>query len=129
LAAANYKKTDNYKVARSRKIEKWSNVISQSNIDISKPINHITAKQIKQITNEDARLMAKIDKIENLPKIFMENNLFLLPISRKEYAIVKGKPAFFDSFPQDIKNIITKLRITVDHIDSPRNYACDQNSV
>jgi hypothetical protein len=30
-----------------------------------------------------------------------------------------------DSFPQDIKNIITKLRITVDHIDSPRNYARD----
>ena len=91
MAAANYKKTDNYKVTRSRKIEKWSDIISQSNIDISKPINHITAKQIKQITNEDARLMAKIDKIENLPKIFRENNLFLLPISRKEYAIVKGK--------------------------------------
>ena len=33
--------------------------------------------------------------------------------------------AFFDSFPQDIKNIITRLRITVDHIDSPRNYARD----
>ena len=33
--------------------------------------------------------------------------------------------AFFNSFPQDIKNIITKLRITVDHIDSPRNYARD----
>ena len=30
-----------------------------------------------------------------------------------------------NSFPQDIKNIITKLRITVDHIDSPRNYARD----
>jgi len=28
----------------------------------------------------------------------------------------------FNSFPQNIKNIITKLRITVDHIDSPRNY-------
>jgi hypothetical protein len=27
--------------------------------------------------------------------------------------------AFFDSFPKDIKSIITKLRITVDHIDSP----------
>jgi hypothetical protein len=26
---------------------------------------------------------------------------------------------FFNSFPQNIKNIITKLRITVDHIDSP----------
>ena len=33
--------------------------------------------------------------------------------------------AFLDSFPQDIKSIITKLRITVDHIDSPRNYARD----
>ena len=33
--------------------------------------------------------------------------------------------ALFDSFPQYIKNIITKLRITVDHIDSPRNYARD----
>jgi hypothetical protein len=31
----------------------------------------------------------------------------------------------FNSFPQNIKNIITKLRITVDHIDSPRNYARD----
>src|SRR5215831_7707053 len=30
-----------------------------------------------------------------------------------------------NSFPKDIKNIITKLRITVDHIDSPRNYARD----
>ena len=50
--------------------------------DISKPINYISAKQIKQITNEDARLMAKIDKIENLPKVFRENNLFILPVSR-----------------------------------------------
>jgi len=33
--------------------------------------------------------------------------------------------AFFDSFPQDIKSIITKLRITIDHIDSPRNYVRD----
>ena len=31
----------------------------------------------------------------------------------------------FNSFPQNIKNIITKLRIIVDHIDAPRNYARD----
>jgi hypothetical protein len=74
----------------SRKIEKWSDIISQLKIDVSRPINYITAKQIKQITNEDARLMAKIDRIESLPKIFRENNLFLLPISRKGYSIVRG---------------------------------------
>jgi uncharacterized protein DUF6996 len=70
---------------RPRKIEKWSDIISQSNIDISKSINYITAKQIKQITNEEGRLMAKIDKIEHLPRIFKEHNLFILPVSRKEY--------------------------------------------
>jgi hypothetical protein len=37
----------------------------------------------------------------------------------------REEQTFFDSFPKDIKNIITKLRITVDHIDSPRNYARD----
>ncbi len=75
----------------SRKIEKWSDIISQLNIDVSKPISNITAKQINQITNEDARLMAKIDRIESLPRVFRENNLFLLPISRKEYSIVRGE--------------------------------------
>jgi hypothetical protein len=30
-----------------------------------------------------------------------------------------------DSFPQDIKDIIARLRIIVDHIDSPRNLARD----
>jgi Domain of unknown function (DUF6997)/Domain of unknown function (DUF6996) len=90
-AANNNNKSVNYNESRSStKIEKWSDIISQSNIDISKSINYVTAKQIKQITNEDARLMAKIDRIEKLPKIFKENSLFLLPISRKEYAIVRG---------------------------------------
>lgn len=74
----------------SRKIEKWSDIINQLDIDVSKPINYITAKQIKEITNEDARLMAKIDRIESLPRVFRDNNLFLLPISRKEYSIVRG---------------------------------------
>jgi hypothetical protein len=36
------------------------------------------------------RFMAKMDRYDNLPQIFKENNLFLLPISRKEYTIIKG---------------------------------------
>jgi hypothetical protein len=51
-------------------------------------------------------------------------------VSPPAYALSQGvePPTTEDpsnSFPQDIKNIITKLRITVDHIDSPRNYARD----
>jgi hypothetical protein len=68
-----------------RKKEKWSDIISRLNIDISKPVNHVTAKQIKQTSNEEPRLMAKMDRLEDVPKIFKDNNLFLLPISRKEY--------------------------------------------
>jgi hypothetical protein len=73
-----------------RKKEKWSNVINKLNIDISKPVNYITAGQIKQISNEEPRLMAKMDRLEDCPKVFRDNNLFLLPVSRREYAIVKG---------------------------------------
>jgi len=91
LAAADSSNGTNQLRKISRKIEKWSDIISQLNIDVSNPINYITAKQIKQITNEDARLMAKIDRIETLPRIFRENKLFLLPVSRKEYAIVRGE--------------------------------------
>jgi len=35
--------------------------------------------------------MAKMDTLESLPQIFRLNSLFLLPVSRKEYGIVKGK--------------------------------------
>ena len=90
LAAADGNNRTNQSPQISRKIEKWSDIVSQLHIDVSKPINHITAKQIKQITNEDARLMAKMDRIESLPRVFRDNNLFLLPISRKEYSIVRG---------------------------------------
>lgn len=93
----------------SRKIEKWSDIITQLQIDVSKPINYVTAKQIKQLTNEDARLMAKIDRIENLPRIFRENDLFLLPISRSEYAIVRGGGYHMLEATTEIKTVTYKI--------------------
>lgn len=38
-------------------------------------------------TIKEARLMAKFDKSSKLPKVFRDNNLSILPISRGEYAI------------------------------------------
>lgn len=106
MAAADSNKSITQLRGNSRKIEKWSDIISQLNIDVSKPINYVTAKQIKKITNEDARLMAKMDRIESLPRVFKENNLFLLPISRKAYTIVRG--AGYHNLDQiiDLKPII-----------------------
>ncbi len=83
--------TDKVSNRPNRKIEKWSDLIHELNIDMSKCVNYVTANQIKHITSEERRLMAKMDRIENLPKVFRDNNAFLLPVSRKEYVIVKGK--------------------------------------
>ncbi|HEU4443645.1 MAG TPA: hypothetical protein VFR94_03110 [Nitrososphaeraceae archaeon] len=61
------------------------------NLDLRQPVNYVSAEQIKQISHEEPRLMAKMDRYEQLPKIFKDNDVVLFPISRRGYAIVKGK--------------------------------------
>jgi uncharacterized protein DUF6997/uncharacterized protein DUF6996 len=75
----------------SRKIEKWSEIVQVLGMDLYNPVNMVTARQIKRITTEEPRLMAKMDTIDDLPRIFKVNGLFLLPIDRRQYVIVKGK--------------------------------------
>ena len=58
---------------------------------MNKPLNYVTARQIKDSSGEEPRLMAKMDSVEELPRIFWNNGLFLLPINRQGYVIVKGE--------------------------------------
>ena len=58
----------------------------------------IGAEQIKQATkhftktNErEVRILCKQDSREDRPEVFIENNLFLLPVKNGKYAIVKGE--------------------------------------
>lgn len=74
-----------------RKTEKWSEIVIKANLDLDKSINYIKAKDIKEISGEEPRLMAKIDSPNELPSIFKENNLIILPISRSEYVLANGK--------------------------------------
>jgi hypothetical protein len=53
----------------------------------------ISARQIKEF--REPRLMAKFDHIINLPKIFSDNQLAILPISRGSYVI-----SHFDAYHQ-----------------------------
>ena len=55
----------------------------------------ITATEIKKISNREARLMAKFDHKINLPKIFADNNLSILPLTRGNYVI-----SHFEAFYQ-----------------------------
>jgi hypothetical protein len=84
-----------------RKTEKWSEIIIKANLDLNKSLNYIKAKDIKEISGEEPRLMAKIDSPNELPSIFKENNLIILPISRSEYVLAKGKG--FHTIEEDYK--------------------------
>lgn len=73
-----------------RKVEKWTDIVNQLGLDLSRPLNRVAARQIKQTVNEEPRLMAKMDTLEDLPRVFRENNIFILPVNRHEYVLVKG---------------------------------------
>ena len=75
---------------RPRKWEKWSQVVAELGLNLAKPVNHVTAEQLKRTSHEEPRLMAKMDTTSDLPKIFRDNGVFLLPVSRREYVIVHG---------------------------------------
>lgn len=74
-----------------RKLEKWSEVVSKLNLNLNRPKNYVTAKEIKDTSKEEPRLMAKIDEEEQLPSIFKKYGVFILPVDRSTYAILKGK--------------------------------------
>ncbi len=74
-----------------RKVEKWSDVVAKLNLNLSRPRNFVTAKEIKDTVKEEPRLMTKIDEEEDLPSIFKRYGVFILPVSREVYAILKGK--------------------------------------
>ena len=72
-------------------IEKWEDIVNHLNLDLyGEDIYYIKANQIKEITKQEPRLMAKMDTLESVPFVLRKSNRFLLPVSRNEYAILKG---------------------------------------
>ena len=70
--------------------ELWEKIFSVKAFDLSQDLHFIKASEIKEITNTEPRVMAKIDSSSGLPDIFKRNGYFILPIKNKEYAIVRG---------------------------------------
>ena len=74
---------------RGRKVDnQWENIFHDypilKEID-RKGIYHITSTEINNY--REARLMTKFDHRDNLPYIFTENNLRILPVTRGKYVI------------------------------------------
>jgi len=49
----------------------------------------ISSTMIKKISNREPRLMAKLDHYTNQPKIFKDNDISILPISRLDYELMQ----------------------------------------
>jgi len=68
----------------------WERLIKTKGLDLSKEVNLITAEEIKKITKQEPRIMAKFDSSEELPVSFKKHGVFILPLKNKEYALIKG---------------------------------------
>jgi C-terminal AAA-associated domain len=92
--------TKDSKPKQKRLIEKWEDIVNHLNLDLYREdIYYIKANQIKEITNREPRLMAKMDTLESVPFILRKTDRFLLPVSRNKYAILKGY-----HIPENIEN-------------------------
>lgn len=68
----------------------WEKIFDELNIPqtiLERGVFEVTAQQIKNISGREPRLMAKFDHSENLPKVFQDMGLAILPISRGSYVI------------------------------------------
>ena len=77
-------------MSKSKNDIAWEQLFDEYNIisEINKKGKfEITAKQINEV--REARLMTKFDHKVNLPQIFTENELSILPITRGSYIISK----------------------------------------
>lgn len=95
----------------------WDKIFDELDIlqSLSKRgIFEITAQQIKNISGREPRLMAKFDHSENLPKVFRDNGLAILPISRGSYIISN-----FDVYHQfEIEEASIERLSLPDHLQS-----------
>ncbi len=74
----------------SVRLDKWRDIVAAHGLDLTQPVNRVTATDIKRITGEEPRLMAKIDRREELPAVLAEAGVFLLPVTNGEYVLVRG---------------------------------------
>lgn len=75
----------------ARKQDKWCQLVDTLHLDLTQPLNFVTAAQVKVVTHEEPRLMAAMDSERLLPECFRQHGVFVLPVSSDRYALVHGK--------------------------------------
>jgi hypothetical protein len=81
----------------------------------------ITAQQINKY--RESRLMTKFDHYVNLPDLFLDNDLSILPITRGSYLIGQFKAYHTISYNNKIKNKIVPFPGNIESIDFANIYS------
>ena len=91
----------------TRKIDvAWESYINKTNKKLDGTPYFIKTKQLKTIAKREPRLLAKVDKPKDLPKIFQKNGYSLLAVKNGEYLIFRGNT--FAKIPQCSKKTLYK---------------------
>ncbi|MCI0527815.1 MAG: hypothetical protein L0Y56_10295 [Nitrospira sp.] len=70
-----------------------------------------STRKFKETGDREVRILAKIDSREDLPNVFTERGLFILPVKNGEYAIIKGE-GFHDIQLPKSKPEVFKSKLT-----------------
>ena len=71
--------------------ERWAELIDKLHLDITAPVNFVTNEDIHVHLGVEPRLLASMDSEDKLPSLFRDHGIFVVPLSRSRYAIVRGK--------------------------------------
>ena len=71
--------------------DRWTNIVSNCSVDLTKPVNFLDMADITRYGGKETRLLSNISTEERLPQILREHGCFILPLSFKKVAIVRGK--------------------------------------
>ncbi|MEO8893477.1 MAG: translation elongation factor [Coleofasciculaceae cyanobacterium] len=102
----------------------WETLFEKYNIleeVSSKGCFEIESSKINQV--RESRLMAKFDHSVNLPLIFRDNNLSILPISRSKYVIGNFDTHFRVEYHNDIEDVLVDFPEDIESIDYTNLYS------
>lgn len=95
----------------------WETIFKEKDYDLSQDLHFVTAQDIKSITGEEARLMAKADSTKDLPEVMRNNGYFILPVKNGEYAIVRGNGFHNLEQKPEAKDFESRVKFNLSAID------------
>jgi len=74
----------------SKNDEAWEKVIQEKKIRLDGSLYRLSAKELKEITDREPRLLSKFDTPGQLPMVLRQSDYAILPVANGEYIIFRG---------------------------------------